>query len=272
MNRHRLRPGHLGRRHPNLYAVMLFIQLFDRIGSLDPKPPVTLFLIALNLAIFYFQTLAQFLPPDVVRVISPLARHLAVRKGCLHPSAVLSGQRLRLILASFIHLTDLHVLFNCTSFLYKGVILEAAFGSLFFLALIVYLAFTANVLYIVIALLSRQYGFANLMNNCVAGFSGVLFGLKFIVNSNPQYQVAATQIFGINLPGGAAVWTELLIASALMPNVSFVGHLCGIFAGMIYVYAPKAVVLYVLPVFRALTARRTRAFQGRGRRLHEHTE
>lgn len=37
-------------------------------------------------------------------------------------------------------------------------------------------------------------------------------------------------------------WPELLLAQIMLPHahVSFTGHLCGIFAGLLHVYLPKA--------------------------------
>lgn len=281
MNRRRM-PNVIGRRmmarrQPNLYVAILFIQLLERVLGLDPKPPVTLLLIFLNLGIFYFAPIAPFLPPQVATFLSPIVSRFSVRAACLNPRAVLSGQRARLLLSSFVHLSDAHVLFNCTSFVYKGVTLEAAMGSAFFLALIVYLAVTSQLIYVAIALIARHYGHSGLMNRCVAGFSGVLFGLKVIVNSNPNYQHTAANIFGIPLPGGIAPWTELFMASALMPNVSFIGHLSGILAGILYVILPKLVTRFILPFFRRLRLRRT-LFPGPPRHLnqpdesHHHTE
>lgn len=129
-----------------------------------------------------------------------------------------------------------------TSFLYKGVTLESALGSEYFLALVVYLSITAHTLYVLIALVAHRLGITSaLMNRCVVGFSGVIFGLKVVINSDQRYTDRATRVFGISLPGGGAPWAELLLASALMPNVSFLGHLTGILAGLIYVYLPREV-------------------------------
>lgn len=109
------------------------------------------------------------------------------------------------------------------------------------------------------------------MQNCVAGFSGVIFGLKVILNANPRYGQTATRIFGLPFPGGAAPWTELFMVAAVMPNSSFLGHLCGIFAGLLYIYVPR--ILHKLsariPSRLRPFAGSHRPFQGRPRHLHE---
>lgn len=273
MNRYRV-PHHLHRRlmsprQRNMYAVMLLFQLADRIAALDRKPPVTLVLIATNLLIFYFSAVTKYLPREFVSIISPVMSMFSVRRGCLNPSAVLSGQRARLLLSSFIHLSDLHVVYNCSSLLYKGVALEAALGSFIFFALVIYLSFTSHAIYVAVAVLARRFGYPSLMNNRVAGFSGVLFGLKVVLNANPQYGRVATNIFGFSLPGGAAPWVELVIASAAMPNVSFLGHLCGILAGITYVSLPKVInASRFSQLSNILRFGTFHPFQGRGRHLH----
>lgn len=254
----------------NIYALFLLLQLADRIGTLDPKPPVTISIIVLNLLIYYSRNLSGQLPAGVVSFISPFLSQLSVRTACLHPTAVIRGEWFRLISASFFHLSDTHVLFNSLSFLYKGVSLEAVYGSVHFLALILYLSITSHVLYVATALVAWNFDGKQLVNNCVAGFSGVIFGLKVILNANPQYGQTATRIFGLPFPGGAAPWTELVIVSALIPNSSFLGHLCGILAGLLYIYTPKVVSRVVTTINRMSPMPRTyRPFQGRPRHLHE---
>lgn len=258
-------------RQSNVYAMILLLQLVDRILRLNPKPPVTVTIIALNLFIFYFRNLSPHLPRTVVTALSPALSLFSVRAGCLNPSAVINGQFSRLILSSFIHLSDVHVLYNSMSFLYKGVSLESVFGSFHFLVLIIYLSVTAHVLYVLIAVAASHLGSWGLMQKCVAGFSGVIFGLKVILNANPRYSQAATHIFGLPFPGGAAPWIELFMVSALMPNSSFLGHLCGIFAGLLYVYVPRIIrrlFARISPRLRP-SAGSYRPFQGRPRHLHE---
>lgn len=259
MNR---RTAYLFRRpHPHNrrfspYGALLLYQLIDRIAALDTKPPITLILILLNLSIFALRTFQRRLPTNLF----PLAQTLANARVCLHPSAVLRGERWRLILSSFVHINDLHVLYNMTSFLYKGVTLESALGSEYFLALIFYLSITAHALYILIAIVCHRLGITSaLMDRCVVGFSGVIFGLKVVINSDQRYADRATRIFGISIPGGGAPWTELLLASALMPNVSFLGHLTGIFAGLIYVYLPREVSKVMATAQRRRTGMERRA-------------
>ena len=75
------------------------------------------------------------------------------------------------------------------------------------------------------------------MNQCAVGFSGVLFALKVLVNhvhARPPHEM--TNTFGFDIPRKAAIWAELLIIQLLVPKASFLGHLAGILAGIIYLY------------------------------------
>lgn len=48
-----------------------------------------------------------------------------------------------------------------------------------------------------------------------------------------------------------AAWLELVLISVLVPNASFLGHLCGILAGVIYVEVP--IMLPFLGLFPMLS-------------------
>lgn len=151
MNRYPL-PPHMrrhmmSRRQPNVYALMLFVQLLERISQLNPKPPVTLSIIIANLSIFYLKPLLKSVSPSKLASFSPTvaravmsvvkALNYNTRDVCLIPRLILSSSNhyRRLVIAAFIHLSDIHVLYNCSSLLYKGVLVEPILGSFHFLAL-----------------------------------------------------------------------------------------------------------------------------------------
>lgn len=231
-----------GNRRVNMHGVLLLYQLIDRMYALNVKPPVTIALIIVNLAIFALPMIRGFIPPEMRSIADFIQRWMTPQRVCLNPQRVLAGERWRLLLSSFVHISDLHVLYNCSSLLYKGVTLESSIGSEYFFALVVYLSFAAHVLYVAIAVAARELGItASLMGRCVVGFSGVLFGLKVVLNSDRRYGAEASRIFGVTIPGGRAPWAELLLAQLLLPNVSFLGHLSGILAGLIYVYIPRLI-------------------------------
>lgn len=62
------------------------------------------------------------------------------------------------------------------------------------------------------------------------GFSGVLFAMKVVLNSQSDY----TYVNGLMVPARYAAWVELILIQMLVPGVSFLGHLGGILAGVLY--------------------------------------
>lgn len=67
------------------------------------------------------------------------------------------------------------------------------------------------------------------------GFSGVLFGMK-AVKMSAWSSDDLLHLHGMVIPAKYAVWAELFLVQALMPNTSFVCHLGGILAGQAYLW------------------------------------
>lgn len=63
------------------------------------------------------------------------------------------------------------------------------------------------------------------------GFSGVLFAMKVVLNSQSEN---LTNVFGLVVPARHAAWAELILIQMFVPGVSFLGHLGGILAGILY--------------------------------------
>lgn len=66
----------------------------------------------------------------------------------------------------------------------------------------------------------------------------------------------SAQVLGIQVNTRYATWLELALISLLVPNASFLGHLCGIMAGILYVEVPT--VLYVLNLVTGVGLARSR--------------
>lgn len=64
------------------------------------------------------------------------------------------------------------------------------------------------------------------------GFSGVLFAMKVVLNSQSDNY---TNVHGLIVPARHAAWAELILIQMFVPGVSFLGHLGGILAGILYI-------------------------------------
>lgn len=68
------------------------------------------------------------------------------------------------------------------------------------------------------------------------GFSGVLFAMKVVLYSRSD---SYAYVQGIMVPARYAAWAELVLIQMLVPGVSFLGHLGGILAGILYLYLAR---------------------------------
>lgn len=224
------------------FAMSIFYNILGQIANLDRKPPVTLFFVFLNAAIFFlpYIHLLIVIPREFEYIYDALVRLTAVHKACLIPALIVFQRDIyRIFLSTLVHGGSLHLVYNLSSFLYKGVVLEIELGSTQLFIIIVYLMFSSSALYILMAVIADVMNIdTSIMNNCCVGFSGVIFGLKVLVNSDDIYARHTEDIFGFSMPK-RTVWAELILASLAGPQVSFLGHLCGILAGIIYLYIAR---------------------------------
>ena len=158
----------------------------------------------------------------------------AVRAGCLRPGAVRAGAPLpwrRLLWPPFLHANDLY--HNMFSLLHKGFGLELALGSARFAALCLYLLAATQALHVGAARAAGALGvLPGERRACVVGFSGVLFGLKVVGDAQLQGEASFLGLFGV--PLRHAAWAELVSIQLVHPDASFLGHLCGILAGCLW--------------------------------------
>jgi membrane associated rhomboid family serine protease len=167
----------------------------------------------------------------------------AIGRACLNTRALLreglvsAAGLQRLALSPLLHGDDMHLYYNMGSLLWKGVQLEQAMGSAGFGALVVVLALASQVATMGVTLAAEAVGYPDWAHQCAIGFSGVLFAMK------PILAVGATghmTVLNWEIPTKHAAWAELVLASLMSPHSSFVGHLGGIFAGLAYVRAARA--------------------------------
>jgi rhomboid domain-containing protein 1 len=146
----------------------------------------------------------------------------------------------RLWLSAFYHVDETHLVYNMVSLMWKGAQLEIAMGSKKFAAMVAVLlglshghvVASSSVLAFVADSPETFY------SECSVGFSGVLFALKVVLNYNSP---SHTNVYGILVPSRYAAWVELLVIQMFVPGTSFMGHLCGILAGLIYMNTSGAI-------------------------------
>lgn len=207
------------------WVVMMGMELLSQISQLPNKPPVTLALIAINVAAWL--------------QVEPLSMLLGIPEPMMCPSEITNGRRplSHLFLAAFIHAPDggYHLIYNMSSLLWKGVTLELQMGSQAFLVMVGTLLLLSHALFVPLAYLATFMVGAPTYYTCAVGFSAVLFALKVVMNHS-QVGEQAVSFWGIPLPVHAkyAAWVELILISMVTPNASFVGHLCGILAGVLW--------------------------------------
>lgn len=141
----------------------------------------------------------------------------------------------RLFFGQMEHANDFHLYHNIMSLCWKGYYIERTVGFKKFLAMMITFI-TACGLGIVYSHYTVYLltGSESYYHTGVLGFSSVLFALKIILTS---YNPAASMATGWALIGiNTGAWLELLLASFINPNSSFLGHLIGILIGYEYVY------------------------------------
>lgn len=233
-----------GRFRPNAGggSGMLFILAFHALAQYagrDRKPPVTAALIAANVLIFLRPGRLDDVLPNIEDV-------------CLNPHLVLKDWDVkRLFLSAFYHADETHLVYNMLSLLWKGVQLEGSMGSAKFAEMLAVLLGLSHSLVVVLAKGLSVFGeYPDALHHCAIGFSAVLFALKVVLNWNsPTY----TNVYGVPVPSRYAAWAELILIQMFVPGTSFLGHLCGILAGLLYVHYSRW--LTASGIFRTLLRR-----------------
>eukprot|EP00658_Telonema_sp_P-2_P084841 TRINITY_DN9531_c0_g1_i1.p1 TRINITY_DN9531_c0_g1~~TRINITY_DN9531_c0_g1_i1.p1 ORF type:complete len:427 (+),score=99.12 TRINITY_DN9531_c0_g1_i1:127-1407(+) len=145
---------------------------------------------------------------------------------------VIHGEVWRLITSVLAHSGPMHLVMNLFSFVAIASHLESVAGSLWFGGILLLLTATSHGMYIVMCIALSLVKGDDWMSYCSVGISGVIFALLVIaldrVGDTPQ------RIFLFAVPPKLYPWVLLLILQALLPNISWMGHLCGILAGHLY--------------------------------------
>ncbi|KAJ9513011.1 hypothetical protein QJQ45_029214 [Haematococcus lacustris] len=236
-----------GDRGISPYFVILAFRLLQMISEQPYKPPVTLALIAVNSLLFFRHELP--LPGGLQHLVPDIS------DGCIMPARIVfRGEWSRLLWSAFLHLDDMHLYYNMASLLVKGVQLEQRLGSLRFAGLVAELVVLAHgLMALACCWLGETYPDLRYLSRgtCAAGFSAVLFALKYVLTHN---QPGFSQPMGLplSLPTKYLAWAELLLVHYLVPQSSFSGHLAGVAAGWLHVHVVSQAVAPSSPPRRLL--------------------
>lgn len=217
-------------------VLMLLMHIYREIERLPHKPPVTIGLLAANIVPFIFD-------------MNIFGFNLSnIEQNCIQPRIIVQGlldrykptiALNRLILPAFMHADDRHLYYNMLSLCWKGINLERELGSSEFLQLVAFSLVVSHSLMIALAhglYLSGFHDYQSGYNTCAIGFSAVLFSLKYVWN---QMCPEVNNVMGFAVPSKYAAWAELVVISLITPNASFIGHLSGILAGILYLHGYK---------------------------------
>ncbi|GMH03964.1 hypothetical protein Nepgr_005803 [Nepenthes gracilis] len=188
----------------------------------ERKPPVTAGLLAANTIIYLRPTFLESILPTIDDVW--FNAHLILKRRDLK----------RFLLSPFFHMGESHLVYNMLSLLWKGIQLETSMGSVEFASMVAALLVMSQGMTLLLAksLVFLNYDRAYYSEYAV-GFSGVLFALKVVLNSRSD---SYTYVHGFLVPTRYAAWAELILIQMFVPGVSFLGHLGGILAGILYLH------------------------------------
>jgi membrane associated rhomboid family serine protease len=137
--------------------------------------------------------------------------------------------------SAFLHANMMHIAFNMVTLVQAGPSLERMLGTTRYLCLIVCFVMVLGVLYYSISLIGLfAFGYDQFFNECAIGFSGVLFSLMTIESLLSSSDRLLSLPFGVQVPSRWYPWALLIFCQFIMPGVSLIGHMVGIFGAYLY--------------------------------------
>ncbi|KAG0412387.1 hypothetical protein HPB47_010474 [Ixodes persulcatus] len=142
------------------------------------------------------------------------------QQRCASVATILDdGQWSRFVSASFDHTNGAHLAVNLISFVWKGMVIESAEGSLQTIPVIAKLILLVGVFNTLLSLALYQMTSLQLFYTaCIPTFSGVLVALKVINQRNFNSRVFKSGNWEVELPPPPWSWLELLILHLAYPD------------------------------------------------------
>ena len=167
-------------------------------------------------------------------VLCVLVGYDAFHEVCMAPHWVLRGGEVhRVFTYAWFHGSVIHLAFNMMAFVPMATSLERLLGTVQFTHVIALFTLLTSCYHVCLAVVAGTLGHPS-MHACAIGFSGVIFGV--IVVDTHLSAVPHRNVFGFFVvPSQWYPLALLLFLQVLMPQVSFLGHLSGLLAGLTYV-------------------------------------
>nr|CAB3476949.1 unnamed protein product [Digitaria exilis] len=206
-----------------LLALQVLME-YGRAGA--TRPPVTAALLAANTLIY--------LRPGALHEVLPSLNRVA-----FNPHLIIQyGDWVRFFLSPFYHLSESHLFYNMTSLLWKGIHLETSMGSVEFASMVAaLLGLSQGITLLLSKGLVLLGDYTAYYDQYAAGFSGVLFAMKVVLNA---WSDDFVYLHGMVIPAKYAAWAELILIQVFIPGTSFLGHLGGILAGLVYLWLKRS--------------------------------
>jgi membrane associated rhomboid family serine protease len=180
---------------------------------------VTTTLLVTNIAFFIVEVVAA---GGKVNLWDGFPGQTLVNLGAMLPSAIVfQHQYWRLITATFLHASLLHILFNMYALYLFGYLVESAFGKAKFIAIYFVSGFLASV---------ASFLFIN-VNAPGVGASGAIFGLLGAWVAY-NYRRRGTRLASMYLQNALFLIVLNLILGFSIPNIDNSAHIGGLIAGM----------------------------------------
>jgi len=160
------------------------------------------------------------------------------------------GEYYRVLSNAFVHAGLMHIGFNMMALTALAPRLEEKFGSLPLLFMTMWSIVVEGLLYIFVSYVMGVYitGDNTWLMHSGVGFSGVLFAYMILESYHTVEQ--SRSVFGMcAVPTKLYPWIMLVLLSLLIPGISFMGHLCGIVSGMLFVSGIMDTVAMPSPSF-----------------------
>lgn len=177
-------------------------------------------------------------------------------------------QYYRLLTTGLLHANFDHMVSNATSLVISSTYLEHNLTRTKFAATTASLALSSHSLYVLVSWVDcRWFGmWQKYFLQSAVGASGLCFAMQVVADHMRGGRVSLFGISGLEMPAKFSCWASLAVTQFLVPEASFTGHLCGVLAGLLHVYIPKAVQEVKWRVKGQSTAQTERSRQNTARR------